>query len=219
MKKLLLLMLPLLLVSFKAKEKRSTIEITTDYGVMKIMLYNETPLHRDNMLAKVRAHFFDSLLFHRVIASFMIQGGDPESKHAAAGAMLGNGSAPGDRIPAEFNPNLFHKKGVLAMARDNNPQKASSNCQFYIVEGTKATDQDLDNQEKQTGVKYTTEQREIYKTVGGTWRLDQNYTVFGEVYEGMNVIDSIAHVPKDKYDRPLKDVRMYVKEGKKIDVK
>lgn len=219
-------MLPFLLVSFtegspsdKAKEKRQTIEITTDYGVMKIMLYNETPLHRDNMLAKVREHFYDSLLFHRVIATFMIQGGDPESKHAVSGAMLGNGSAPGDRIPGEFNPNLFHKRGALAAARDPNPQKASSNCQFYIVQGKTATDKELDDQEKQTGVKYTPEQREIYKTIGGTWRLDQNYTVYGEVYEGLNVIDSIAHVQKDRNDRPLKDVRMYVKEGKKIKVK
>jgi cyclophilin family peptidyl-prolyl cis-trans isomerase len=226
MKKLMLLMLPLLLVSFsegnpsdKAIEKRSTIEITTDYGVMKIMLYNETPLHRDNMLTKVRAHFFDSLLFHRVIPGFMIQGGDPESKHAAAGAMLGSGEAPGDRIPAEFSPNLFHKKGVIAMARDNNPQKASSNCQFYIVQGKKFTDDELNSIEKRAGVKYTDEQREVYKTIGGTPQLDQGYTVFGEVYEGLSIVDSIAHVKTDHNDRPLQDVRMYIKEGKEIKIK
>ena len=212
-------MLPFLLVSFQAKEKRSTIEITTNYGVMKIMLYNETPLHRDNMLTKVRAHFFDSLLFHRVIASFMIQGGDPESKHAAAGAMLGSGEAPGGRIPAEFHPNLFHKKGVIAMARDDNPQKASSNCQFYIVEGKKFTDDELNAIEKRSGIKYTAEQRQIYKTIGGTPQLDQGYTVFGEIYEGLSTVDSIVHVKTDRNDRPLKDVRMYIKEGKKIDVK
>lgn len=217
-------MLPLLLVSFSEgnpseKETRSTIEITTSYGVMKIMLYNETPLHRDNMLAKVREHFFDSLLFHRVIPTFMIQGGDPESKHAAPGAMLGAGSAPGDRIPAEFNPALFHKRGAIAMARDGNPQKASSNCQFYIVQGKKYTDDELNSMEKRANVKYTEEQRTIYKTIGGTPQLDQGYTVFGEVYEGLNIVDSIAQVKKDAQDRPLQDVRMYIKEGKKIKVK
>ena len=212
-------MLPILLLSFKAKDKRSTIIITTDYGVMKVMLYNETPLHTANMLEKVKAHFYDSLLFHRVIKDFMIQGGDPESKHAAAGAMLGSGSAPGSRIPAEFNPQFIHKKGAIAMARDNNPEKASSNCQFYIVEGKKYSDAELDQIEKRGGFKYTPEQREIYKTIGGTPQLDQGYTVFGEVYEGLNIIDTIAHVPTDRNDRPLKDVRMFIKEGKKVKVK
>jgi cyclophilin family peptidyl-prolyl cis-trans isomerase len=219
MKKLFLLMLPLMLVSFKPKEKRSTIIITTDYGIMKIMLYNETPLHTKNMLEKVHAHFYDSLMFHRVIKEFMIQGGDPESKHAAAGAMLGSGDAPGGRIPAEFNVNLIHKKGVIAMARDGNPQKASSNCQFYIVEGKKYTDDELNAAEKRNGMKYTPEQREIYKTIGGTPQLDQGYTVFGEVYEGLNVVDSIVHVQTDPNDRPVKDLRMTIKEGKKLKVK
>lgn len=212
-------MLPLLLLSFTPKEKRSTIDITTNFGVMKIVLYNETPLHRDNMLAKVNAHFYDSLLFHRVIRDFMIQGGDPESKHAAAGAMLGGGSAPGGQIPAEFLPGLFHKKGVIAMARNNNPEKASSNCQFYIVHGKKYTDDELNSIEKRSNVKYTPEQREIYKTIGGTPQLDQNYTVFGEVYEGLSVVDSIAHVKTDRNDRPLQDVRMNVTEGKELKVK
>lgn len=212
-------MLPLLLLSFRAKEKRSTIEINTEYGVIRVMLYNETPLHRDNILSKVRAHFYDSLMFHRVIREFMIQGGDPESKNAPAGTMLGNGDAPGDRVPAEFNSALIHKKGVIAMARDDNPQKASSNCQFYIVEGKKATDEELNSIEKRTGIKYTAEQREVYKTMGGTPRLDQAYTVFGEVYDGLNVVDSIAQVAKDRNDRPLKDARMTIKEGKKIKVK
>jgi cyclophilin family peptidyl-prolyl cis-trans isomerase len=219
MKKLILLMLPLLLVSFKAKEKRSTITITTDYGIMKIMLYNETPLHTNNMLEKVRAHFYDSLMFHRIIKQFMIQGGDPESKHAVAGAMLGSGSAPGGRVPAEFNVNLIHKKGVLAMARDNNPEKASSNCQFYIVVGKKYTDDEINATEKRNGIKYTAEQREIYKTIGGTPQLDQGYTVFGEVYEGLNVLDSIVNVPTGPNDRPMKDVRMTITEGKKIKIK
>ncbi|MBX7140129.1 MAG: peptidylprolyl isomerase [Chitinophagales bacterium] len=219
MKRLPMLLIPLLLLSFKAKEKRSTIEVTTDYGTMKIMLYNETPLHRDNMLKLVQQHFYDSLMFHRVIKDFMIQGGDPESKHAQPGQMLGSGSAPGDRIPAEFKPELFHKKGVLAAARDNNPEKASSNCQFYIVQGKKYTDDELNQMEQRTGVKYTPEQREAYKTIGGTPFLDQNYTVYGEVYEGLNVLDSIAAVKTDSRDRPLKDVRMFMKVGKPVKVK
>ena len=219
MKKLFMLFIPLALISFKSKEKRSTIEITTEYGTMKIMLYNETPLHRDNMLKLVHEKFYDSLLFHRVIKEFMIQGGDPESKHAKPGEMLGSGSAPGDRIPAEFKPDLIHKKGALAAARDNNPQKASSNCQFYIVQGKKQTEADLSSVERQGGFKYTDEQKQVYETIGGTPRLDQNYTVYGEVYEGLNVLDSIAAVKTDHNDRPLKDVRMTIKEGKKIKVK
>ena len=216
----LLFIIPLvMLVSFKPKEKRHTVDITTDYGVIKIMLYNETPKHRDNMLKLVNSHFYDSLMFHRVIKDFMIQGGDPESKHAAAGVGLGSGSAPGDLIPAEFVPALYHKKGVLAAARSQNPEKASSNCQFYIVEGRKFTDEELNNLEKRSGRKFSEEQRTTYKTVGGTPQLDQEYTVYGEVYEGLAVVDSIAHVQTDKSDRPVKDVRMYMKEGKKIKMK
>lgn len=212
--------MPLLLLSFKPKEKRYSIEITTDYGVMKLMLYNETPLHRDNMLKLVRSGFYDSLLFHRVIKDFMIQGGDPTSKNAKAGEMLGSGDIAGTgRIPAEFNTALYHKKGALAAARDNNPEKASSNCQFYIVQGKKVSDGDLDRAEQRLGIKYTPEQRETYKTIGGTIHLDQNYTVYGELYEGMSVLDSIAAVKTATGDRPLNDVRMYIKEGKKIKVK
>lgn len=218
MKKLLLLLPVILLFSFKPKEKRHTLIITTDYGVMKVMLYNETPQHRDNILKLVNQHFYDSTLFHRVIKDFMIQGGDPDSKHAAAGAMLGNGDV-GYTIPAEFRPDLIHKKGVLAAARNDNPEKSSSGCQFYIVEGKKFTDDELNRIQKQTGATYTPEQREIYKTIGGTPHLDQGYTVYGEVYEGLNVLDSIDHVQTDHNDRPLKDVRMYIKEGKKMKVK
>lgn len=218
MKKLILLLPVLLLFSFKPKEKRHTVEITTDFGVIKLMLYNETPLHRDNMLKLVNEKYYDSTLFHRVIRDFMIQGGDPLSKKAAEGVMLGSGDI-GYTLPAEFNPALFHKKGVIAAARDNNPEKRSSGCQFYIVEGKKLTDSELDNIEKRTGIKYTAEQREAYKTSGGTPHLDQNYTVYGEVYEGLHVVDSISHVATAPGDRPLKDVRMFMKEGKKIKVK
>ena len=218
MKKLLLIIPVLLLVSFKPKEKRHTIEITTDYGIIKLMLYNETPLHRDNMLKLVNEKFYDSTLFHRVIRDFMIQGGDPDSKKAAPDAMLGSGDI-GYTVQAEFRPELVHKKGALAAARNNNPEKRSSGCQFYIVEGKTLTDSELDNIEKRTGTKYTTEQRDAYKTIGGTPFLDQSYTVYGEVYEGLNVIDSISQVVTAPGDRPLKDVRMFMKEGKKMKVK
>ena len=218
MKKLLLIIPVLLLVSFKPKEKRHTIEITTDYGIIKLMLYNETPLHRDNMLKLVNEKFYDSTLFHRVIRDFMIQGGDPDSKKAAPDAMLGSGDI-GYTVQAEFRPELVHKKGALAAARNNNPEKRSSGCQFYIVEGKTLTDSELDNIEKRTGTKYTPEQREAYKTIGGTPFLDQSYTVYGEVYEGLNVIDSISQVATAPGDRPLKDVRMFMKEGKKMKVK
>lgn len=144
----------------------------------------------------------------------MIQGGDPDSKHAKPGQMLGGGDV-GYTVPAEFNTSLFHKKGVLAAARDENPTKASSGCQFYIVQGKKFTDSDLDNIEKQTGRKMSADQREIYKTIGGTPHLDMGYTVYGEVIEGINVLDSIAAVKTDKTDRPIDDVRIIsMKQGK-----
>jgi len=194
--------------------KERLIEITTDYGVMVAKLYDSTPLHRDNFVKLVQQGFFDSLLFHRVIDGFMIQGGDPASKAAPPGIMLGNGSAPGDRIPAEFKPYLFHKKGALAAARDNNPQKASSNCQFYVVQGKPLSPQDLDGDRMKSahpGYEYTKTQKEIYNRLGGTPFLDQGYTVFGEVISGLDVIDKIARLPKDANDRPTQDVRMKIR--------
>jgi cyclophilin family peptidyl-prolyl cis-trans isomerase len=175
---------------------------------MVIRLYDSTPLHRDNFVKLVEAHFYDSLLFHRVINGFMIQGGDPLSKNAEPGVMLGNGGSDMERIPAEFRPSLFHKKGVLAAARDNNPEKASSACQFYIAQGKKYTDEDLNMMEAQMGRKLSLAQRKVYKTVGGIPFLDMNYTVFGEVESGMEVIDKIASVPTAPGDRPIGDVRM-----------
>jgi len=185
--------------------------VSTDSGNMVIRLYDSTPLHRDNFIAKVKEGFYDSLLFHRVITGFMIQGGDPNSRYAQPGEMLGMGSAPGDRIPAEISPSLFHKKGVLAAARDNNPAKASSNCQFYIVQGKKYSDQEIDMMGMQGGKPVPAEQRLAYKTVGGTPMLDQNYTVYGEVEIGMKVVDKIASVPTAPGDRPISDVRMQMK--------
>jgi cyclophilin family peptidyl-prolyl cis-trans isomerase len=184
------------------------IKITTDSGVMVVKLYDSTPLHRDNLVKLVEQGFYDSLIFHRVISNFMIQGGDPQSKNAQPGQMLGNGGSDMARIPAEFRKSLIHKKGVLAAARDGNPEKASSACQFYIVQGKKYTDAELDGIEGSIGMKYTPAQRLAYKTIGGTPFLDQNYTVYGEVISGMKVIDKIASVQKGQADRPVGDVRM-----------
>lgn len=182
--------------------------ITTDSGNMIVRLYDSTPLHRDNFIAKVNEGFYDSLLFHRVIKNFMIQGGDPMSKNAQPGQMLGAGSAPGERIPAEFDTTFFHKKGVLAAARDNNPEMASSNCQFYLVQGKVYTDSMLNVMQAQSGRIFTAAQRKAYTAVGGTPFLDQRYTVYGEVEAGLNVIDKIASAPTAPGDRPLGDVRM-----------
>ncbi|MEQ1554405.1 MAG: peptidylprolyl isomerase [Ferruginibacter sp.] len=184
------------------------IKISTDSGVIVVKLYDSTPLHRDNFAKLVKEGFYDSLIFHRVISNFMIQGGDPNSKHSEPGAMLGNGGGDMARIPAEFKPNLYHKKGTLCAARDNNPEKASSACQFYIVQGKPYTDDELNGMEMQSGKKFTAEARLAYKTIGGTPFLDQNYTVFGEVIKGLNVIDKIASTPKGMADRPVGDIRM-----------
>jgi len=197
--------------------KERLVEITTDYGVMVAKLYDSTPLHRDNFIKLVEQKFYDSLLFHRVINQFMIQGGDPTSKNAADSAFLGGTSAPGNRIPAEFKPYFFHKKGALAAARDDNPEKASSSSQFYIVQGKVLSPADLDKvfnarvKPSNPSFNYTDTQKEIYSRIGGAPFLDQNYTVFGEVISGLDVIDKIAQVPKDASDRPLQNVRMKIR--------
>ena len=184
--------------------------ISTDSGTMVIRLYDETPLHRDNFVKLAKEGFFDSLLFHRVIPEFMIQGGDPTSKNATSGSMLGSGGDNLERIPAEFNPNLIHKKGVLAAARDNNPEKKSSACQFYIVQGKTASDMELQQIEQRNGFKYTEEQKNIYKTIGGTPFLDGNYTVFGEMESGWETIKKIANMDRDANNRPLTDIQMKI---------
>lgn len=185
------------------------VKITTDSGVIVIRLYDKTPRHRDNFIKLANEHFFDSLLFHRVINGFMIQGGDPLSKNALPGTMLGGGDV-GYTIPAEFDTSLFHKKGALAAARTDNPEKASSGCQFYIVQGKKYSDFELNDLEAGLGFKFSPKKREIYKTIGGTPFLDMGYTVFGEVESGLEVIDKIAGVSRDGYNRPIGDIRMYV---------
>ncbi len=247
---------------------KETILIETSYGNMKVKLYEETPLHKVNFLKLVNDHFFDSLLFHRVINTFMIQGGDPTSKRAKPADTLGNGEL-GYTVPAEINPKLIHKKGVIAAARegdDVNPKFASSSCQFYIVQGKIKTPEELKKAEdrinktaatnagravmkseegkmlkaqydqyKKANIADSAElinkiiegmikeelakkpvytmseyQRTSYSTVGGTPHLDGTYTVFGEVIEGLEVIDKIAAVKVDGNNRPEKDVRMKI---------
>ena len=240
-------------------EKRKTIEMLTDYGSIVIELYNETPKHRDNFVKLVNESVFDSVLFHRVINQFMIQSGDPDSKYAKPGDTLGNGGLD-YKVDAEFDPTLFHKKGVLAAARDNNPERASSSTQFYIVQGKVFNDSLLDRAEERINIwlgqyyykkdpankplldslqqaiddenmeqymmysdsinslakastnfeayKIPEAHRQIYKTIGGTPHLDQNYTVYGEVIEGLEVVDSIAAVSTGEFDRPIDDVRV-----------
>lgn len=186
------------------------VRITTDSGIMVIKLYDSTPLHRDNFVKLVKEGFYDSLMFHRIIAGFMIQGGDPNSKNATTGMQLGMGGGDMQRIPAEFRTSMIHKKGALAAARDGNPQKASSACQFYIVDGKPIPEAELNMYESNKGIKYTADQKEIYRTIGGTPMLDQDYTVFGEMESGMEVINKIANVAKDGANRPLGDIRMHM---------
>jgi cyclophilin family peptidyl-prolyl cis-trans isomerase len=202
-------------VKLKKKDRKRDIEFITTEGTIVVRLYDSTPLHRDNFLRLVKSHYYDSILFHRVIKNFMIQAGDPNSKRAPAGQPLGNGG-PGYTIPAEFRATLFHKKGAVAAARqsDNvNPEKKSGATQFYIVQGKTFTDQQLDSIEtvRLHGYKLPAAHREVYKTIGGTPQLDQNYTVFGEVVTGLIVVDKIASLGtstgQDR-DRPLQDVRI-----------
>lgn len=237
------------------------VEIKTSEGTMLIKLYNETPLHRDNFIALADSGYFNDLLFHRVINTFMIQGGDPDSRNAEKGVRLGEGG-PGYRVPAEFRNEIFHKKGVIAAAREGdktNPLKESSGSQFYIVQGNIFTNEELDElsiktnkrnfdklfknmlMDKQTSLmeegkdfdmneltaqikkeateiflktdtfSINEEERKIYTTLGGTPHLDGNYTVFGEVIKGMEIIDKIAQVETDENNRPLEDVKMKIK--------
>lgn len=243
-------------------DKRPVVLIKTEFGDMKVVLYNETPKHRDNFLKLAKEGYYNGLLFHRVIKEFMIQGGDPDTRNAAPDKKLGNGG-PGYVIDKEINPKLLHKKGALAAARQGdqtNPEKKSSGSQFYIVqgvvfpadnlpaleeEGTQQLAQSImrqlarDNNDslkfyqqsnnqaafnhmiaqmqteamakaKLTPFKLTEEQKQVYTTVGGTPHLDGNYTVFGEVIEGLSVLDAIAAQPTGANDRPLKDLKMEV---------
>ena len=185
-------------------QKMTKVLIQTDLGNITVALYNDTPKHRDNFIKLAKAGFYNGSIFHRVIKGFMIQGGG-----APAGL-----PEMSDRVPAEFVPAHIHKKGALCAARmpdQVNPKKESSGSQFYIVQGGIIPAQQLDQYDQRRAVKYTPEQRVAYTTVGGTPFLDGDYTVFGEVVEGMDVIDKIAAVQTGPGDKPVKDVKMTVK--------
>ncbi|NEU09039.1 peptidylprolyl isomerase [Flavihumibacter sp. R14] len=224
MKKILfLLFLIATIPAFAAKPKHDFIRLKSSQGECIIMLYNQTPKHHDNFLKLANEGFYNGTLFHRVIKEFMIQGGDPDSKTAKPGQALGEGDL-GYLVDAEFRDSLFHKKGVLAAARDNNPQKASSASQFYIVQGKVWTDEKLDQLQtnRLNGRQIPTWQREVYKTIGGVPHLDQNYTVYGEVVKGIEMVDAIAAVKTAPGDRPVEDVKMEVsvlkkKEARKLE--
>jgi cyclophilin family peptidyl-prolyl cis-trans isomerase len=211
------------IISFAKPPKNQYVRIRTSYGDCIIRLYNETPLHRDNFIKLTKKGFYNGTLFHRVIQNFMIQGGDPDSRDTTknkTGRELGNGDV-GYTVPAEFRDSIFHKRGVLAAARDDNPTKASSGCQFYIVEGKRFTPGKLDTLEntRLKGRKIPQSQRDIYTTVGGVPHLDQNYTVYGEVVTGIDMVDRIAAVKKDERDRPTTNVPMTVELLKKKECK
>jgi len=205
---------PKLSSGLRKNDLNRDVEMVTDKGILVIRLSDSTLLHRDNFLKLVKQKFYDSILFHRVIQNFMVQTGDPDTK-PSSGQAPRNGQNI-NTIPAEFRLSLFHKRGAIAAARtgdDVNPLKASSGSQFYIVQGRLFSDAGLDSIEKfrLNGRKLLLTQREVYKTIGGAPHLDQNYTVFGEVVKGLEVIDSIAAVKtngQDGGDRPLKEVRI-----------
>ena len=199
-------------VEFKADIKASgpMVEMETTMGSIVIQLYDETPLHRDNFIKLVEEGVYEGLLFHRVIEKFMVQAGDPKSRDAEPGQMLGEGSL-GYTIPAEINPRLFHKRGALCAARqgdDVNPKHESSASQFYIVQGTVFDKESLKKIGERFHKRYTPEQMKVYGTIGGAPHLDGDYTVFGEVVKGMEVVDKIASMECDKNDRPIEDIRI-----------
>lgn len=182
-------------------QKMTKVLIHTDLGDIKVALYNDTPKHRDNFIKLANEGFYNGSIFHRVIKGFMVQGGGAPAGKAETSYL----------IPAELLPNHIHKKGALAAARTNNPKKESSGSQFYIVQGAKIPAEQLNQFDQRRTVKYTAEQRTIYSTIGGTPFLDTDYTVFGEVVEGLDVIDKIAAVQTAPGDKPLKDIKMTIK--------
>ena len=205
MKRFTLAITLLLAISFAFAQDEPIVLIKTDFGDIKCKLYNETPGHRDNFLEIASNGKFNGSIFHRVIRDFMIQGGGDASMQTIDGR---------PQIPAEINPKFIHKKGALAAARTNNPQKLSSGSQFYIVQGRKTPSAQLDQMSARSGVKYTDEQKQIYAELGGTPHLDGGYTVFGEVVEGLDVLDKIAGTQTGTIggvpNKPVKDIKMIV---------
>lgn len=210
-----LLSLLLCLTLSAKKDKQTRVELFTSKGSIVIKLYNETPIHRDNFIKLVKEGYFNELLFHRVIEDFMIQGGDPDSRDAAPGKLLGEGD-PGYTLPAEIKfPQIYHKRGVLAAAREGdqtNPERRSSGSQFYIVWGKTFSREDIEkvaaHVERTTGYIMPEELKNYYMHYGGTPHLDGAYTVFGEVVKGLEVVNAIQQVATDRNDRPLEDIKI-----------
>lgn len=215
LRKIQVILLAVLLPMTATAQQQVVLETTE--GVIRIALSDETPLHRDNFLKMVDGHFYDSLLFHRVIKNFMIQAGDPDSRYAEPGASVGEGDAK-HTLPAEVRfPQLYHRRGMVAMAREGdevNPERRSSGSHFYIVWGKTYSTKDLEAIQLRLDTmtnctaRLTPEQIKVYKRIGGTPQLDGQYTVFGEVIEGLDVVDRIQRVMTDDYDRPVDDVRI-----------
>lgn len=191
-------------------DKQSEVLLKTTVGDVRIKLYDQTPLHRDNFIKLVNEGYYNGMLFHRVIRDFMVQTGDPDSKTARSGQRLGSGG-PNYTIDAEIEPSLFHKRGAVAAARLGdamNPKRASSGSQFYIVLGERYSQQMLDTLVNRYGIKLSDEQREVYINDGGTPHLDGAYTVFGQVSEGLEIVDMIQNAATDAYDRPIEDIKI-----------
>ena len=199
MKKLILMTLLFAGLMCQAQDKETVVVIETNYGTIKAKLYNDTPLHRDNFIKLINEGWYNGSPFHRVINKFMIQGGQNADGR----------QDPGYTVPAEFRSNHFHKKGALCAARQAdqvNPKKASSGSQFYIVQGKVYDDKALDMLEGRMGKVFSAKERQAYKTVGGTPFLDGEYTVYGEVTEGLEVVDKIAAVKTGRMDVPVEPV-------------
>ncbi len=212
MKKILLLTSLLFCISCgnAQNNKRTKVEIKTTEGTIVVELYNETPVHRDNFIKLVKEKKYDNTLFHRCIRSFMIQGGDPTTRDAKPGERVGTGDI-GYTLPAEIKNQFVHLKGALCAARQGdhiNPEKRSSGCQFYIVQGQPQSPEQMERLNAGRLHKYTPEQIEAYTTIGGTPHLDGDYTVFGQVVSGLDVVEKISLMSTDQADRPLQDVRM-----------
>mgnify|MGYP001122344756 CR=1 FL=1 len=211
---LLLLIVGLSTQPFTAQAQKSKkdylVEIRTSFGNIYLVLYEDTPNHRANFIRLAKKGFFKDLLFHRVIDKSIIQGGDPQSKNAPQGKVLGAGGGELGLIAAELHPHRFHKRGALAAARQPNPAKASSACQFYIVQGRRISPQQLAMTARQKGLSYTPAQKKIYEEQGGIPALDQEYTVFGEVIKGMDVVEKIAAQDTGRFNRPYKDIKMNI---------
>ena len=216
---LLTLTMAVLFGSLTSVAQTSTTEVLleTTEGNIRIALYDETPKHRDNFLKLTRMHIYDSLLFHRVIKDFMIQSGDTNSKNAKAGQQLGTGDFDYTQEPEFRLPQIFHRRGCVAMAREPdavNPEMRSSACQFYIVWGKRFSSAEIEATQERLDtvthgrVKLTPEMVKVYKSVGGTPHLDGQYTVFGEVAEGLDVVERIQKAETDDYDRPFEDIRI-----------